>query len=130
MNSAKENYEIASMHDAKGEEAEAISYYEKAYKEIDKLSIEDQKGLLLGMGSTYRWINQLDKSQEVFKEAIKRFPDAKEYIVFKSLTDLDLGFEKKAFSQILELLLDETQSEDILKYSRALKYQVELLKNQ
>ncbi len=130
MRSAKENYDMASMHDAKGEESEAIVFYEMAYKEIDKLSVEDQKGLLLGMGSTYRWINQLDKSEKVFKEAINRFPDSKEYIVFKSLTDLDLGFEKKAFSQILELLLNETQSEDILKYSRALKHQVELLKNQ
>lgn len=127
--SVKELYERASELDSQGKEVEAIEYYEKAYAGINELSEEDQIGLMLGMGSTYRWINKLEKSEKVFDKAVENFPSAVELKVFRSLTRLDLGKEKQAFCELLEVLLSESSSKPLKLYERALQHQVRVLQN-
>ena len=74
---ALEHYEIASQFDSEGKEEEALEHYLSAFQKLDELDIEDQKGLVLGLGSTYRWLGNLKKSEEVLNFGITRFPSIK-----------------------------------------------------
>lgn len=57
------NYQCAWIHDLLGLEREAIPFYKKAIQ--GRLSGDDLKSALLGMGSTYRCIGEHAKAMEL-----------------------------------------------------------------
>ncbi len=122
LNIAKVAYERACEHDSEGRESAAVVEYEVALPLIDTLTEEDQRGLLLGLGSTYRCLGRYEESLALFNQAIGRFPDAKEYPAFRALTKFNLGDNKAAVEDLLILLLDTTVDANILKYERPLRF--------
>ncbi len=125
---AKKLYDEASSADSSGDEEKALGLYESALKGIDSLSLDDQKGLLLGLGSTYRWCSRLEDSARTLNEAKRKFPNSPEFSVFLSLTQLDQGQSKLAVANLLETLLNESKSPSFLQYKRALLQQIEMLR--
>lgn len=63
----------AMTHDSLGHETEAIPLYEEALAK--GLSGEDRRAALLGLGSSYRCVGQLEASEQVLRQAMGEFPD-------------------------------------------------------
>ena len=122
---AKEFYDEASKADSSGDEERALGLYESALPGINSLTLEDQKGLLLGLGSTYKLQSGLDDSARVLSGAHVRFPESTEFSVFLAITQLEQGLPKIAVANLIEILLKESSSPSLLQYSRALKGQAE-----
>ncbi len=122
---AKQHYDQASLLDQQGNEAEALIHYELAFSEMETLTTEDQKGLMLGLGSTYRWVKRMDDSVKILTDASIRFPNNPEFKVFMAITYMDQGKSKSAISVLVDTLLKESKKTSLLQYERAIREQVE-----
>ncbi|MDY0405338.1 tetratricopeptide repeat protein [Virgibacillus sp. 179-BFC.A HS] len=114
------NYQCACSFDVIGEEAEAVTYYEKAI--TLGLKEEDLKGALLGLGSSYRTLGEYEKSQAVFQEGIKQFPNDHAMKVFFAMTLYNLQEHGQAMELLLTTILKITDDSDILAYQKAISY--------
>jgi tetratricopeptide (TPR) repeat protein len=114
------HYLAGWARDAQGLEADALVHYEKAF-ELG-LSGEDLRGALLGAGSTYRNLGQLDRSEELLRRGIQDYGDASEFSAFLALTLYSRGRSKEAISILLKVLADTATDVHIKRYERALKY--------
>jgi predicted Zn-dependent protease len=110
--------QTAWVHDSLGLEVEAAEHYEAAL--AGDLSDDELKGLYLGLGSTYRTLGRDADSERVFLAGIERFPDFKPLRAFYAMTEYNLGREREAVQQLLELLLEATEDPTILRYQRSL----------
>lgn len=124
---AKSDYELACKCDSEGRESEAVGHYESALRSLSSLSLEDQRGLLLGLGSTYRCLGRYDESLQVFDRALEMFPAGREYSTFRALTKFNLGRSNECIEDLLNLLIDTTNDEGIRKYGRALRFYADKL---
>ena len=113
------NYQMALTCDAIGKEADAIAYYKAA---LEYGLVEDRRGALLGLGSTYRCLGKYEKSLIVFDQAIVEFPDFGALKVFRSLVLYNLGRVETSFAELLIQLLDTTSDTSIKSYDRALRF--------
>jgi tetratricopeptide (TPR) repeat protein len=111
-------YHMAWLNDRMGREIAAVPYYVKAI-ELG-LSGDDLRGALLGLGSTYRTIGQYENAVVTLKKGIESFPDAHEFPVFLAMAFYNTGQNKDAVSMLLNLLLETTNSEAILRFKRAI----------
>ncbi len=114
------NYHFACLHDSMGAEREAVPYYVKAIE--NGLTGEDRRGALLGLGSTYRTLGEYDKSAAILQQGIDAFPEAKEFVIFHAMTLYNLGKHHDAMHDLLNLLVDHTQDEGILRFQRAIRF--------
>jgi tetratricopeptide (TPR) repeat protein len=119
------HYQMAWTHDSLGQESQAVSYYERALEY--GLKGEDLRGALLGLGSTYRCLGEYVKSKAIFDQAIEQFPADRSFVVFRSLTQYNLGFHKEAVGDLLLQLLDTTADSQIKMYDRALRFYADKL---
>src|SRR3954452_19896098 len=67
------NCQAAWTHDTMGLEVEAVPFYERAI--VGGLDDEDLRGVLLGLGSTYRVIGRDADAVQTLAEGVTRFPD-------------------------------------------------------
>lgn len=114
------NYQAAWACDRMGDEAQAVGYYEAAV--ANGLRGEDLRGALLGLGSSYRCLGRIEESLAVFDKAIAKFPEDNALRAFRALTLHSLGKSAASVSALMELLLETTGDEDILRFKKALSY--------
>ena len=119
-NDPQVNYQCAWIHDLLSLEREAIPFYEKAIQ--TGLSGNDLKSALLGLGSTYRCIGNYQKSIDTFQHALTLFPNAHEFNVFLAMAYYNVGKHSKAMELLLNILVNTTKDEGIIRYQRAIRF--------
>lgn len=122
---AKVNYELASTYDHQGVEDEAIGFYEHAIQ--CGLAGEDLRGALLGLGSSYRCVEQFGDAARVLHKGAAEFPDAHEFDVFLALTKYNMGDHAEAMRLLLTHIAEHTSDEATKKFQRAIGYYAEHL---
>ena len=110
--------QTAWVHDSLGYEEEAVGHYEAAL--AGELSDDELRPLLLGLGSTYRTLGRDEDSDRTFREAIERFPEFRPLRVFHAMTEYNLGRSREAVRTLVEVLLETTSDQQILRYRRSL----------
>ncbi|MGE6222314.1 tetratricopeptide repeat protein [Aeromonas media] len=115
---AELHYEVASLHDMQGREAQAIPLYQKAIRlGLGEASL---RGAWLGLGSSYRCTGQYAEALATFDEALARFPDATEFGVFRAMTSYNLGHHKEGMETLLGVLAETTADPALVPYRRAM----------
>ena len=115
---AELHYEVASLHDMLGREAQAIPLYRKAIElGLGEASL---RGALLGLGSSYRTTGRHAEALATFDEALARFPDAAEFKVFRAMVCYNLGRSKEGMESLLAVLTATTTDPAIAPYRRAI----------
>lgn len=111
-------YQCAWVHDVMELEREAISYYKQSL-ELG-LQEEERQGAYLGLGSTFRTLGMYDEAQLIFEEAIRKYPERREYRVFYAM----VRFNQNAYSEAMEILLkqlaDTSNDKGIQDYKKAI----------
>ncbi|MNH12476.1 Tetratrico peptide repeat protein [compost metagenome] len=115
---AELHYEVASLHDMQGREAQAIPLYQKAI--TLGLGEASLRGAWLGLGSSYRCTGQYAEALATFDEALARFPDATEFRVFRAMTSYNLGHHKEGMEVLLGVLAETTADPALVPYRRAM----------
>ncbi|MCK2082682.1 tetratricopeptide repeat protein [Aeromonas sp. 3925] len=115
---AELHYEVASLHDMQGREAQAIPLYQKAI--TLGLGEASLRGAWLGLGSSYRCTGQYAEALATFDEALARFPDATEFRVFRAMTSYNLGRHKEGMETLLGVLAETTADPALVPYRRAM----------
>ena len=117
--SSKFHYQAACLLDRYGLETTAISFYRTA---IDLgLSDDDLRDAYLGLGSTYRAIGEPEKAASVFTAALKQFPGAREYVVFRAMALYNCRREKEAIEDLLIIISETCSDKNVSKYERAIR---------
>lgn len=114
------NYQCAVAHDRLGLEREAVAFYLKAI--AGDLPADRLRSALLGLGSTYRAIGDYESSVEIFDRGIATFPDAAEFVVFKSMALHNLGETTQAMSMLLKTVATTSNDEGVNRYRRAILF--------
>jgi tetratricopeptide (TPR) repeat protein len=83
---------------------------------------EERQGALLGLGSTYRTLGMYEESKLVFEEAMKEFPDCREFQVFYSMVQYNLKEYGKAMEILLKQLSETSVDEGIQSYKKAILF--------
>ena len=97
-------YDLACCNDFLGQESEAEPAYQAAQASgIEHLSIEDQRGFYVGLGSTLRNIGKLDESFDLLQQGIKIFPDYLALRVFLGFTLHSMSRYKEASRELLTM---------------------------
>ncbi|MFZ4834582.1 tetratricopeptide repeat protein [Rouxiella sp. Mn2063] len=117
-NSAQLMYKIASLYDVQGFEKEAIPFYQQAI--ANNLEEKDLPEAYLGLGSTFRTLGRYQESLETFENGLVRFPDAVDLRIFRAMTLYNLGQNKRAVSELLLLLAENSQHPHVTRYKRAM----------
>jgi tetratricopeptide (TPR) repeat protein len=113
-------YQIAWVHDVLEFEREAVFYYKKSL-ELGLLG-EERQGALLGLGSTYRTLGLYDESKHVFEEAMKEYPERREFQVFYAMVQYNLKEYDKAMEILLKQLSETSVDEGIRSYKNAILF--------
>lgn len=113
-------YEVGGSYDVIGEESEAIPYYQRAINA--GLDGDDLQECLVCLGSSQRNIGNFDEAVETLEKVVNQFPDDNSGKVFLALAYYSDGREDEAVRQLLELLLETTNDENVLKYADPLDY--------
>jgi tetratricopeptide (TPR) repeat protein len=113
-------YHYAWLNDNIGNEIFASKLYEKAIKY--GLKDPELQGCLLGLGSTYRNINQPKKSLQIIKKALKLYPESLEFNVFQAMTLFDLNQKGRSIGILLELIVNTSKDKGIKKYKNAIHH--------
>jgi tetratricopeptide (TPR) repeat protein len=110
--------QTAWVHDSMGLEEEAVEHYRAAIG--GDLSDEELRGVLLGLGSTYRALGRDAESDEIFRRGIERFPDFAALRVFQAMTLYNLGRSREAVRELILVLLESSSDPSIDRYRRSL----------
>nr|WP_313639035.1 tetratricopeptide repeat protein [Paenibacillus sp.] len=119
-NDAELLYQLAWTHDVLGLEREAVPFYEKSL--ALGLPSEQRVGALLGLGSAYRTLGEYDYSKAILEQAVREYPENKEFPVFLAMTMHNLGDHSLAMGMLLKLLAETSSDEGIRSYSKAISY--------
>lgn len=117
---AKLNYEIASTYDPQGLEADAVPFYE--YALALGLEGEDRRGALLGLGSSYRCLEQFADAVRTLERGVAEFPDAPEFGIFLALALYNMGEHRRAMQLLLAHLAAHPGHDSVARYRRALHF--------
>lgn len=113
-------YQCAWVHDAMGQESEAIPFYKKSL-ELG-LQGEERQGALLGLGSTYRTLGMYIESKEILEEAMNEYPEKREYQVFLAMAQYNLKEYNNAMEILLRLLAETSVDSGIQSYKKAIEF--------
>jgi len=116
-------FEAASVHDYLDLEIQALAYYLAAIEA--GLSGPLLREAYLGLGSTYRILGRTDESLRTFEQAMRHFPEAREFQVFCAMTDYNLGRHHEAVSKLLRVIADTSADPAIRSYERAIRLYAE-----
>ena len=125
---AELQYEVACVHDYLGREAAAVPFYLAAI--AAGLSGEQLRGAYLGLGSTYRALGQYQEALATFDEGLRKFPNATELKVFKSMALYNVGSNKDAIAGLLAVVVQTSSDQTIQSYRRAITLYAEDLDRQ
>lgn len=112
------NLQCAWINDKRGDEAEAVHYYEAAV--AGGLQSGDLQHALLGLGSTYRTLGRYRESLEVLDRGVTEFPDDNGMKVFRAMSLYNSGRAKDACELLLEILATTDQEASIGRYQPAI----------
>lgn len=118
-------YQLAWVHDVMEQERDAIPFYLKSL-DLGLLGVERQ-GALLGLGSTYRAIGMYQESKLVFEEAIKDYPERREFQVFYAMVLYNLNEHGHAMDILLKQLSETSNDEGIQSYKKAIFFYADKL---
>lgn len=119
------NYHYAWLHDNLGEEGAAVPFYERALE--GELPDEDLRGAMLGLGSTYRTLGQYEKSVDLLRRGMARFPGAGEFPVFLAMALYNTGAHAEAMQLLLETLARTSNDTGIGRFGRAIEFYADKL---
>lgn len=111
-------YGVACVFDSLGRESSAVPFYVRAL--AGRLSHEDRRGAILGLGSTYRTLGKYGESDAILSKGLAEFPDASEMVVFHAMTKYNLKQSKAAVSDLLRLLCSTSSDAHVQLYRRAI----------
>lgn len=111
-------YEAACVHDYLGHEAQAVSFYVRAM--AAGLPDEQLRSACLGLGSTYRALGRYEESLALLAEGLARFPQAREFAVFRAMALYNLGRSKEAVASLLHVVAETTNDGEVQKLRGAI----------
>ena len=114
------NYHYAWLHDAMGEEGAAVPFYERAI--AGGLKDADLRGAMLGLGSTYRTLGEYQKSVDMLRRGMFRFPEAGEFPVFLAMALYNTGEHAEAMELLLKVIADTADDDGIQNFQRAILF--------
>ncbi len=117
---ARLNYELAGTYDQQGLEADAIPYYEQSL--ALGLAGDARRGALLGLGSSYRCLEQYGDAVRTLEGGMVEFPDAPEFGVFLALALYNLGEHRRAMTLLLNHIAAYPGCDQIRRYQRAIHF--------
>jgi tetratricopeptide (TPR) repeat protein len=117
---ARLNYEVACTYDPQGLEADAIPFYERAL-ELG-LSGADRCGALLGLGSSYRCVEQYADAVRTLERGAVEFPDAPEFDIFLALALYNMGEHRRSTQLLLNHIAKFPGNARIAQFQRAIHY--------
>jgi tetratricopeptide (TPR) repeat protein len=118
-------YQSAWLMDTQGKERAAVPYYEHAI--ALGLPLDDLRGALLGLGSTYRCLGEYAKSADVLRRGLQEFPEGGEFAAFLAMTLYNLGEHAQAMELLLRLVAATSTSAGVQKYQRAILFYADKL---
>ncbi len=119
------HFEIACTYDAQGLPADAIPHYEQAL--AVGLDGQHRRDALLGLGSSYRSMEQYADAVRTLERGIAEFPQAHEYAVFLAMALHNLGDHRRALQLLLKHVAEHSADPQTAKYRRALFHYAENL---
>ncbi|OZB94260.1 tetratricopeptide repeat protein [Paenibacillus sp. XY044] len=117
-NDAQVNYQTGIAHDNSGLGKEAIPYYERALHL--GLSGNDLERCLLGLGSTYRYWGQYEKSIATLRRGVQEFPDNRALQVFLAMALYNGQQYKESAQLLITNLMESTADEKLLYFKRGI----------
>lgn len=114
--------------DREGLEAEAVTYYDAAWK----LGVPDpeRSAFLVGYGSTLKNVGRLAESAARLNDAMAYSAVNHPARAFLALTQLRAGDAERAMATMIELLLETgSQESGIIRYRKALTFYADELKS-
>lgn len=119
------NYHYAWLHDSMGEESAAVPFYERAI--AAGLPDADLRGAMLGLGSTYRTLGEYQKSVDLLRRGMFRFPEAGEFPVFLAMALYNTGDHAEAMELLLKVIADTADDDGIQSFQRAILFYADKL---
>lgn len=124
---ARALYELGGSYDTAGDEQKARIYYEKAREAgLDGVYL---KRWYLQYGSTLRNLGELEKSLQIFDEAINEYPNSYAFQAFRAITLFSLEKHGQAVGSLLKVIAETGQGEDLDRYRPALHGYAEYIQN-
>ncbi|PZE33335.1 tetratricopeptide repeat protein [Curtobacterium sp. MCPF17_031] len=112
-------YELGGAYDTAGDEATALSFYERAMAR--GLAGDVRRRCYLQYGSTLRNLGRIDDSLRAFARARAEFPESVALGAFEALTFHAAGRLNTALASLLELLADHVHAPELDRYKPALR---------
>jgi tetratricopeptide (TPR) repeat protein len=112
-------YELGGEHDSAGRPAGAVPHYERALE----LGLPDEllPGCLLQLGSTLRNLGRLDEAVARFDDGLARFPAHVSLRLFRAFAFADLGRDREALVDVLDLARTRIDAPEVHRYARSLE---------
>ncbi len=119
------NYQMAWLCDLEGREREAVPFYVRAI--AGRLSVDERRGALLGLGSTYRALGEYPEAVEVLRRGVWEFPEDRAMQTFLALALYNAEGCREAVELLLKNLVETTSDPKIRSYERALRFYADRL---
>lgn len=116
------NYHYAWWCDTQGLERAAIPYYVTAIEHAEKLSPDELRGALLGLGSTYRTLGEYENAIVILERGIAEFATAHEFAVFLAMAFYNVGRHTEAMELLLRTVAETSADAGIRRYTRAITF--------
>ena len=117
---AEANHQMAWLYDVQGREREAVPFYVRAI--AGDLPDEERRGVLLGLGSTYRALGEYPEAVEVLGQGVSEFPADRAMQTFLALALYNVGEHRQAVDLLLKHLVETTSDPGIRSYEKALRF--------
>ncbi len=116
---ARSEYELGGEHDSAGRPDEAVPHYERALA----LGLPDEllPGCLLQLGSTLRNLGRVDEALVLFDDGLEQFPEHVSLRLFRAFALADLGREREALVDVLNLARTRIDAPEVQRYARSLE---------
>ncbi len=116
---ALHEYEAGGLDDSAGRADEAIPHYERALER--GLPRELEPRCRLQLASSLRNVGRIDDALAAFDDAIARFPDDAALRLFRAFALADLGREREALADVIDLARTRIDAPEIARYARSLE---------
>ena len=114
------NHQMAWLYDVQSRERKAVPYYVRVI--AGDLSVEERRGALLGLGSTYRAMGKYPEAVEVLGQGVSEFPADRAMQTFLALALYNVGEHRQAVDLLLKHLVETTSNPGIRSYEKALRF--------
>ncbi|MGW4391233.1 tetratricopeptide repeat protein [Streptomyces sp. NPDC004685] len=114
-------YQTAWVHDALGLEADAVPYYVRALAGSG-LSADDRRGVLLGLGSTYRTLGRYPEAVATLSGGVTEFPEDNALQTFLAMALYNVGRAHDGMRLLLTVLAQTSGDADLIAYRPAIEH--------